>query len=231
MGGLAMEDKLEDELRAMSGSDEAPNDEARPDANEELSQMMMQGAPAPPEIIVDDTDDPPTPIAEEQPPQAKSTGIQEPVGTNDSAARKGMVQPQILEVAERESDTAQQFPVKDQGDAPELGKTPRNVGGASGEDTFPHERMLPRRQAYETREDSETDSGPSYTYDRAGPTEGRLGGNTPPKNRTQPKMPSELTGIGSGHTVHDDEFRQNICSDEDIGLSSSTATQNVTSQA
>ncbi|KAK8010586.1 hypothetical protein PG990_009551 [Apiospora arundinis] len=233
--GLAVEDNPGDDLRAMSEGDAAHDDAETPDASKEISQMLMQKAPAPPEIVVDDTEDPPTPISktEGQTSHTKSTSVSELAKTDGLVARKAITPPQVSEAREGESDSTQQISTYIQRDAPELSEAPKGVGKASVEEKSLHDSILPRRQAYETREDSESqsDSGPSYTYGRPGPTEGRLGGNPSPQNRTQPKMPSELTGIGSGHIVHDDEFRQKICSDEDLGLSGPTATQNVTSQA
>ncbi|KAK8106274.1 protein kinase domain-containing protein [Apiospora kogelbergensis] len=147
-GELIMSDKLEDDLRAMSGGDVAHDDEGTSDANTELSRMLMQGAPAPPEIIIDDTEGPqPRP----QKRKGKSLRPNRPVFANLS-------EPASLQQRKKR-----------------------------------HNHICQGSQ--------------------------------------DPKVPSELTGIGSGHIVQDDEFRQNICSDEDLGLSSSTATQNVTSQA
>ncbi|KAK8028832.1 hypothetical protein PG991_005888 [Apiospora marii] len=238
---LAIAGRLEEDLRAMSGGHD---DEATPDGSKELSRVLMQGAPAPPEIVVDDAEDPPTPrladndsgadkpeptlYLKEQNSQAKTTNVREPAETSEPTARKEATGSQVSDIRERGPETAQRTPTYNHG-------IPRNAdkGPGEGKYPFPHDRMTSTESDYETQEDTVTqsDSSPSYTYDRAGQTEARLGGNALPQHRTQPNMPSELTGIGSGHVVHDDEFRQKICSDEDLGLSSPTATQNVTSQA
>lgn len=239
--GLAIADRLEEDLRAMSAGHD---DEATPEGSKEISRRLMQGATAPPEIVVDDTEDPPTPCpadtssnaekptstpdSEAQTSQVNTANVREPAETSETLTRKEATGSQVSEVRQSGPETAQRTSNYDHG-------IPRNVDEGSGEGKypFPHNRTASTESDYETREDTETqsDSSPSYTYDRAGQTDARLGGNALPQHKTQPNKPSELIGIGSGHVVNDDEFRQKICSDEDLGLSSPTATQNVTSQA
>ncbi|KAK7956871.1 Receptor-interacting serine/threonine-protein kinase 1 [Apiospora aurea] len=247
--GLAVADRLEEDLRAVSGGDGGLDDEVTPDGSKGISRMPAQGISAPPEIVVDDTEDPPTPriadassgVDEPTPAQdmegqtsgPKATSAREPAETHEPAATKEMAQSKVSEATEHESNSAQRTSTCVQRDIQELGGFPRQADKGPGEDRVSFERVTPTDLDHETREDTETqsDSSPSYTYDRAERKEGRLGGSTLPQNRTQPNMPSELTGIGSGHIVQDGEFRQKICSDEDLGLSSHTATQNVTSKA
>ncbi|CAJ2513771.1 Uu.00g018900.m01.CDS01 [Anthostomella pinea] len=67
-------------------------------------------------------------------------------------------------------------------------------------------------EASHALEDGDSDSSPNYTHQR------------------REDLPPELTGVGSAYTKQE-EYRQSMCSDEDLGLNSTTATQNVTSQA
>ncbi|KAK8059617.1 hypothetical protein PG996_009547 [Apiospora saccharicola] len=222
--GLAIADRLEEDLRAMSGGHD---DEATPDGSKEISRMLMQGATAPPEIVVDDAEYPPTPRpadmssnadkptpspnSEGQTPQAKVTNDREHVETSEPTTRKEATESQVSEVRDRGPETAQRTSAYDHG-------IPRNDGanGIGLRDTRRHRNAVGHESQLYIRQ-SRANRGPAR-------------GNSLPHHRTQPNMPSELTGIGSG-VVHDDEFRQKICSDEDLGLSSPTATQNVTSQA
>lgn len=117
-----------------------------------------------------------------------------------------------------------------------VGETGNTEPASKGDDDMTtHLHLEPA--SVSTNDDADTDSGPNYTHDRneitfTRPTEaeistseGQVLSGSPPR-----AIPSELTGVGSAYGPPG-EIRQQICSDEDLGLTTTSASQNVTTQA
>jgi hypothetical protein len=87
--------------------------------------------------------------------------------------------------------------------------------------------------------ETEVDSGPDYVHSRPegsfahGLTESEPSSSQIYEVQDKPlsqEFPNDLTGIGSAYGVQDDDMRQAICTDEDLGLETTTGAVTIAAQ-